>query len=77
VLANLPGSSEGKKKDVEKAIKVIHGAANESGLEPDCIEVLMDYVLGKEGIVDQLTAASQKPSLALPCGHCNSSARKK
>lgn len=38
-----------QKSEVDRALKVIQRVAKESGLEPDCIEVLMDYVLGKEG----------------------------
>ena len=32
---------------LKEAVKVIQDVAKESGLEPDCIKVLMDYVTGK------------------------------
>ena len=44
----MPGKHQ--KGDVDEAIRVIQGVAKENGLEPDYIEVLMGYVLGKEGV---------------------------
>lgn len=49
--------TDAQKSEVEKALKVIQGVAKKSGLEPDCIEVLMDYVLRKEGVSEEVGVA--------------------
>lgn len=35
---------------LNEAMKVIHDVAKDNGLEPDCIEALMDYVTGGKGV---------------------------
>lgn len=52
----IPGTNA-QKSEVDNALKVIQGVARENGLDPDCIEVLMDYVLGKEGVSERVGVA--------------------
>ena len=33
--------------EVDNAVKVVQDIAKESGLEPDCIEALMDFITGE------------------------------
>ena len=49
VLFPLETSSKKPKAEVDRVVKVIQDVAREDGLEPDCIEALMDFVIGQGG----------------------------
>lgn len=49
-LLGTKAGQKSEKSKLDKAVKVIQDVAKKSGLEPDCIEVLMDYILGEEGV---------------------------
>lgn len=43
-------TSRQPRAQVDSAVGVIQNVAKEKGLEPDCIEALMDFVAGEGGV---------------------------
>lgn len=49
----------------DKAVKVVHKTARERGLDPECIEALMEYVTGK-GKEQEIELATQNQKWVWP-----------